>query len=84
MDWYFTQKNENCRLSTDAKSRGATFYRMQGWNAIGNYKKKLEMSFELQIKKSRNQKITALQLYLILKLNRSVGIKIFKLFRYCI
>jgi len=39
MDWYFTQTNENCRLSTDAKSRGATFYRMQGWKAIGNYKK---------------------------------------------
>jgi GNAT superfamily N-acetyltransferase len=57
MDWYFTQTNETCWLSTDHKSRAAVFYKMQGWKEISNYGKaeiKLEMSFDNWIKKSRN------------------------------
>jgi GNAT superfamily N-acetyltransferase len=57
MDWYFTQTNETCWLSTDPESRAAIFYKRQGWKEIGTYGKaeiKLEISFDYWIKKSRN------------------------------
>ena len=56
MDWYFSQTNETCWLSTDPKSKAAVFYIMQGWKEIGKYGKaeiKFEMSLDYWIKKSR-------------------------------
>lgn len=57
MDWYFSQTNEICWLSTDPKSRAAIFYIMPGWNETGDYGKgeiKLEMNVDYWINKSRN------------------------------
>lgn len=39
MDWYFSQTDEDCWLSTDPQSRAAGFYRAAGWKEAGTYGK---------------------------------------------
>lgn len=46
MDWYFMQTDTTVWLSTDAVSRAATFYTLQGWKAVGNYGTS-EIKFEM-------------------------------------
>ncbi|RYY64944.1 MAG: N-acetyltransferase [Chitinophagaceae bacterium] len=49
MDWYFTQTERTCWLSTAFDTRAEEFYRRQGWRDAGPYSA-IERKFELSRK----------------------------------
>ncbi|MBA3649160.1 MAG: GNAT family N-acetyltransferase [Chitinophagales bacterium] len=54
LDWYFSHTDQNVWLSTAPGSRAELFYRISGWDAVGNYGK-VEIKFEMSSAKWKNR-----------------------------
>ncbi len=53
LDWYFSFNDQTIWLSTSPDTRAALFYKMQGWEEMGNYGK--EIKFEMTLNMWKNK-----------------------------